>query len=200
MKMLLLGGFLGSGKTTVLNKILRAIAGEGARAAVIENEIGSVGIDDRLLEETGVKVTPLFGGCVCCEISGDLVRAVGQIEDEVGPDWLVVEMTGLALMTDMLSVLRRYGRSTLEIHPVSVLDMARFGRMYSAMRPVLERQLQGAELVLINKADIVPPTEEDLSRIAALAPGAVCRTVSAAQMEDDMLWRCIREGAGGENE
>ena len=107
MKMLLLGGFLGSGKTAVLNRVIRAVSQMGGTSAVIENEIGQIGVDDALVRETGIRVTPLFGGCVCCEISGDLVRAVGQIADEVNPDWLVVEMTGLALLTDVLFVLSR---------------------------------------------------------------------------------------------
>lgn len=196
MKMLLLGGFLGSGKTAVLNRVIRAVSQMGGTSAVIENEIGQIGVDDALVRETGIRVTPLFGGCVCCEISGDLVRAVGQIADEVNPDWLVVEMTGLALMTDVLSVLSRYGRPDIPIHPVSVVDASRFGMLSGVMAPVLERQLRGAELVLVNKADVVQPTQEQLEVIAGWAPGARIRTVSAEKTEDTVLWQTILEGVG----
>ena len=196
MEVLLFGGFLGSGKTTVINALLHDLTALGKTAATVENEIGAVGIDDVLVAQTGLKVTPLFGGCVCCEISGDLVRAVGQIADEVNPDWLVVEMTGLALMTDVLSVLSRYGRPDIPVHPVSVVDASRLGMLSGVMAPVLERQLRGAELVLVNKADVVQPTREQLEVIAGWAPGARIRTVSAEKTEDTILWQTILEGIG----
>ena len=65
--------------------------------AIIENEIGEAGVDDKLLSDGGFQVRPLFGGCVCCQITGDLVTAVEEIRKDLDPDWLIVEMTGLAV-------------------------------------------------------------------------------------------------------
>lgn len=193
MEIILFGGFLGSGKTTVINRLLRGMVADGLTAAVVENEIGQVGIDDALVSPGGIQVTPLFGGCVCCQISGDLLSAVHQIQDQVNPDWLVVEMTGLALMDGIRGVFARYGRAGLCLHTVSVVDMARWSRLIRAMEPMVTRQLQGADLVLVNKTDVTPATPEALDRIASLTGGRPCLSVSATALEDKAFWQLIKE-------
>lgn len=186
MRILVFGGFLGSGKTTVINKLIHAFDARGEKVAVIENEIGDVGIDDTLVSGVGVTVTPLFGGCVCCEISGNLLLAVQQIEREVAPDWLVVEMTGLALMESIRDVFQKYGGGA-EIRAVSVVDMARFDVILRAMRPVLGRQVRGADVVVINKTDVHPATEEAARVLDEISGGAPRMEVSATKEEGGEL-------------
>lgn len=193
MEVILIGGFLGSGKTTVVNRMLRGLTARGGTAAVVENELGTVGVDDALVARTGVQVTPLFGGCVCCQIAGDLLAAVGQIQAQVDPDYLVVEMTGLALMDGIRDVFARYGGGGLSLHTVSVVDMARWPKLIRAMGPVVRRQLAGADLVLVNKTDVAPAAPEALEEISTLAGGAPVRSISAANLEDEALWDLIKE-------
>lgn len=193
MQILLFGGFLGSGKTTVINRLLRGMTAEGHTAAVVENELGDVGIDDALVSQTGVQVTPLFGGCVCCQITGDLLTAVEKIEEQVNPDFLVVEMTGLAMMDSIRDVFVRYGRPGMVLHTISVVDMARWPKLLRAMEPLVRRQLAGAELVLVNKVDAASAGEEELAQISALAGGAPCRILSARTEEDAAVWHLIQE-------
>lgn len=193
MQVLLFGGFLGSGKTTVINRLLRDMTSAGLTAAVVENELGDVGIDDALVSQTGVQVTPLFGGCVCCQIAGDLLTAVGKIQEQVHPDFLVVEMTGLAMMDGIRDVFARYGKPELALHTISVVDMARWPKLLRAMEPLVRRQLSGAELVLVNKADAVSAKAEELEQISALAGGAPCRILSARAAEDGTVWHLLQE-------
>ena len=196
MKILLLGGFPGSGKTAVLNRVIRAIARLEGTSAVIEGEIGPMEADSAPGGEGRIAVEPLFRGCACCKLSGDPVQAVGLIADEVNPDWLVAEMTGLAMMDGVCAAFRRGGRPDIPVHPVCVVDAARFGVLSGVVGPVLEGQLRGAELVLVNKADVVRPTGEQLDLIARWADGARVRTVSAGKTEDTVLWQIILEGIG----
>jgi G3E family GTPase len=197
MRILVFGGFLGSGKTTIINRLIHAFDARGEKAAVIENEIGDIGIDDTLVSGTGVTVTPLFGGCVCCEISGNLLAAVKQIEQEVAPDWLVVEMTGLALMTSIKDVFEKYGGGAV-VKAVSVVDMARFDTIHRALRPVLNRQVRGADVVVINKTDVHPATEEAINILDEISSGAPCLEVSATRLEGEELLtkleRALSEG------
>lgn len=193
MHLLLFGGFLGSGKTTVINRVLRGMSAEGFAAAVVENEIGAVGIDDALISQTGVQVTPLFGGCVCCQIAGDLLTAVEKIEVQLAPDFLVVEMTGLALMDEIREVFARYGRPGLMLHTISVVDIARWSKLVRAMEPMVRHQLAGADLVLVNKVDVVPAGAREMEQISQLAGGAPCHGLSARLEADTAVWSLVQE-------
>ncbi len=74
MNLIIIAGFLGSGKTTVLLNIARSLADGGLKVAVIENEVGKIGIDDKVLAEEGiVNLRKLFSGCVCCQLRVDLL-------------------------------------------------------------------------------------------------------------------------------
>ncbi|MBO6010916.1 MAG: hypothetical protein J6P71_03850 [Oscillospiraceae bacterium] len=82
MKVLLLGGFLGSGKTSVLLRLAQYLVsrGEGgSKVMIIENEIGEVGVDDKLLKSQGLQVRELFAGCACCSGGADLINDIAYI-------------------------------------------------------------------------------------------------------------------------
>lgn len=179
MEILLIGGFLGGGKTTVLNRLLREMDAAGLKAAVIENEIGTTGIDDKTLSGSGVQITPLFGGCVCCQISGTFLAAVKEIEETVRPDWILVELTGLALMDDMRAAFRDYDGKPPVVHTLAVADAARWPVLLRACEPVIRCQLGDADVVLLNKTDVAPPTEELLAEVRSYCGGAPVLSISA---------------------
>lgn len=187
MEILIFAGFLGSGKTTVINRLLRGISERGQTAAIIENEIGDVGIDDVFFEGTGMSVTPLFGGCVCCQITGSLIEAAQRIEDEIKPDWLVVEMTGLALMSNIRQLFAKYGRDGIVVHTISVLDISRWEILNKALYSILVNQLTDADIILMNKTDISPVTPEIEEKIAEISRGALTLELVATQ-ENTELW------------
>lgn len=162
MDVLILGGFLGSGKTTLLLHLIehvRARSGKDVPVAVLENEIGSVGIDDQVLQGKGYAVTNMLSGCACCTLSGDLPRAVGDIQHDIDPDLLVIEATGLAVPQDMKANLRK--SLSLGARVCTVLDAFRWRRMLHPLRTLLQQQLKGADVVCINKTDLVDQAELD---------------------------------------
>ena len=95
VKVTLVYGFLGAGKTTLLRRLIPRLQSLG-RTAVLVNEFGREGIDQHVLRSTDIKVRELTGGCICCEVRGDLLAALVQIGREVAPERLIVEPTGLA--------------------------------------------------------------------------------------------------------
>ena len=193
MKLLIFSGFLGSGKTTLVQKVIRALTARGQTVAIIENEIGTTGIDQELLAETGIKITPLFGGCVCCQISGDLLTATVKIKEEVNPDWIVVELTGLATLTRIIDLFARYGDSSVPILAAAVVDASRWEVLYKIATPLLEKQLQGARVVIVNKSDIKKPTPALLEQLATLAPGALILPAVASEISGTDLWQKLEE-------
>ena len=155
MKILLFGGFLGSGKTTIIRAFIDAIvAGELGTIAIIENEIGEVGVDDTLLKEGSLEVKPLFGGCVCCEISGSLVVAVGEIHQQVNPDWLIIELTGVAELSNVKEVLSDYSVIELDTAAIAVVDGSRWHRL-QIIGDFMRDQIMGCDMIIVNKLDLL---------------------------------------------
>jgi len=105
MDVLLVSGFLGAGKTTLIKHLLTSEIGWIGKVAVIVNEVGEVGIDGTLLSGQNVDMVELTSGCICCTIQTDFIKAVQEIRDRVDPDFLVVEATGVAQPGDMFDIL-----------------------------------------------------------------------------------------------
>jgi G3E family GTPase len=161
MRILLVGGFLGSGKTSTILQVARQLTAAGETVAIIENEIGEAGIDDQLLADSGLTVKPLFGGCVCCQITGDLLQAIGEIETALAPGWLIVEMTGMAVPRTTASLVRKYcpGRACKVI---TLVDGGRWFELREALEPLVIAQLEGSDLIIVNKTDIAGSLIDDI--------------------------------------
>ena len=93
-KVIILSGFLGSGKTTVLVRMierLRQREGADFRIAIVENEIGSASVDSSIIQEAGYSVTEMLSGCVCCTLIGQLIPALSKLEEELDPHLVILE-------------------------------------------------------------------------------------------------------------
>lgn len=165
MKIAILGGFLGSGKTTVLIQLLGYLAGDPDAAAiksgqikvaVIENEIGEIGVDNAVVSGAGYHVKNLLAGCVCCTMTGDLVRSIERIQKDLAPEWIVVESSGVAYPKAMQALIQ----TTFGITPriTIVVDAKRWPRLLVAMQNLITGQLEAADTILINKTDLVSAT------------------------------------------
>ena len=195
METIIFGGFLGSGKTTLIQSIARAMVDEGNKVAIVENEIGEVGIDQKLVGGKGVSVTPLFGGCVCCQISGDLMEAIHDIHSEIQPDYLIVEMTGLARTTDMKQVFLRYGDRDVPLRAVAVVDCVRFLKLCEISPELMESQLAGADAVLMNKVDRTEVTPALREKVASLTRAPML-LVSGKDDGGERIWRRLKSKWG----
>ena len=193
VKVIILGGFLGSGKTTSLMLFARYLADvsdpdKEYKIVILENEVGEVGIDDQYLRGGGFQVDNLFAGCACCTVSGELVTAVEKIKREMTPEWLVIETTGIAypgLMKDNLQ-----NALGLESRIVILTDAARWKRLRIPMDGLLRGQIENCDAVLVNKIDLVQ--EDDLQSmeadIHAIEPDAPVYRISAVGEVSPEVW------------
>jgi len=153
--LIVLTGFLGSGKTSFLKHFIEYQTQRSRFVAVIQNEIGAVGLDGKLLDYA---VTEIDEGCVCCTLSGSLNRAVKGILASFDPDYIIVETTGLANPFNMLEEMDE------------LTDLARFDSILTvvdapnalqtlAEHPIAMDQLRAADIVMLNKRDLVDARE-----------------------------------------
>ncbi|MBR3309661.1 MAG: cobalamin biosynthesis protein P47K [Lachnospiraceae bacterium] len=159
MKLIILGGFLGSGKTSVLIPLAKEmIEAEGGadgstKVAIIENEIGQVGIDTAFTDDTGLYTTELFNGCVCCSIAGSLMDSLAQMEEKMHPEWVILETTGLARPGDVAQQLHEYYDEDMNITIFNILDSRRWLKLVPVVGTLIDDQVEAADYVLMNKID-----------------------------------------------
>ncbi len=163
MKLLLISGFLGSGKTTLLLEIARRLAAGSQKIAIIENEVGEVGIDGQYLRQEGLEVQEMFGGCVCCTLSVDLVTTLKKLDRLVQPETVILEATGIARPGDIVPTVRRYAPMVDEIQVLVLVDAPRYEMLLDVMNPMVTAQIGAADIVAINKIDEID--DEALDRI-----------------------------------
>lgn len=156
-----LTGYLGAGKTTLLNRILTHE--HGKKVAVIVNEFGEVGIDNQLVIDTDEEIFEMNNGCICCTVRGDLIRIIGNLMKRRHKfDHLVIETTGLA---DPAPVIQTFFmdedmRDQLELDAVvTVVDAKHIWQHWDADEA--QEQIAFADVILLNKTDLVPPEQLD---------------------------------------
>jgi G3E family GTPase len=159
-----LTGFLGAGKTTLLNRILTTE--HGRRVAVIVNEFGEVGIDHHLLLSSDQEIVEMSNGCICCTVRGDLVRTLfGLLEQRDSFDTLMIETTGLADPAPVVQTFFIDDRIRSEFRMNGVVTVVDSKHIFQQLdrSPEAKEQIAFADLVLLNKMDLISP--EDLSEL-----------------------------------
>jgi len=165
MKVIIIGGFLGSGKTTTLLSLGKHLVENGRKIAIIVNEVGEVGVDGETLSLGGVPTKELTGGCICCTMLDSMKKTLEIIMSEYGPDTLIIEPTGLAFPFQIKAGIEEMNIEGVNFAPVVTLVDASV--MYEDMQKVpnfVVNQVEESEIVCINKIDLV-----DTKAIASVA-------------------------------
>ena len=160
MKITQIAGFLGCGKTTLLLKLSRKIAGEGERKiALVVNEIGEIPVDGKIFEESGMQVKDIGGGCICCEVASTFAKTIYRLYKDFNPDHVLVEPTGVAV-PHQVKLAARMGSRDAKIsigpaivlfdatRPAELLDMDMLGQLVTT-------QIKDADVIAISKVDAV---------------------------------------------
>jgi G3E family GTPase len=164
---LVVSGFLGSGKTTLVSYLLKEAQATGTRLAVVSNEFGALGIDQALLGQRGEAYVELEGGCVCCQLSDELVNTLQMLWQRVCPDGVIVETSGVALPFDtQLQVWREPVCRWVDDDMAVVVVNAEQLFEQRDLEGTFEDQVSSADLLLLNKIDLAP--EESIGQLEAI--------------------------------
>ena len=197
---LIVSGFLGSGKTTLVGHLLDEARRKGWKLAIISNEFGDTGIDRALLDAGEEGFVELDGGCVCCRLSDALVETVERVLDRADPDLLVLETSGVALPGEILVQFWRppLDERLTEETVVVVVDAERLADGQAFDETTLA-QIESADVFLLNKCDRADADAQATieRRLLDIAPDKrVIRTTQAKVSFDDLLdTRSARERA-----
>lgn len=184
MDMLVISGFLGSGKTTmVLATVGRIIEVTGKKVVIIVNDFGKIGIDGKVMEKYGLSVTEMPSGCICCTLGSDFLETVRTVAEKFRPDLVIVEPTGIADPANIRDTMKLYRGPVGGIKIVVVVDAVRFQLILKALTNPLKNQLNAADIILINKVDEATPeaVEEVKGSLRALGIDKTVIVTSATE-------------------
>lgn len=151
----IVSGFLGAGKTTLVNRILSG--DHGLKIAVIVNDVGTIDVDAKLLASKSDGIVSLKNGCVCCSMRPDLVQHVGELVAEQAPDHIVIEASGVSEPGSIVRTLE-YPELVKKVFVnavVTVIDAEQFPGLSGTSRFLANEQLAEADIVILNKSDLV---------------------------------------------
>ncbi|MBO0332146.1 GTP-binding protein [Sneathiella sp. CAU 1612] len=167
--MTVLGGFLGSGKTTLVNHLLRHA--DGKRIMVLVNDFGELPIDQDLIAAKDGNILTLANGCACCSMGADLYKAFAAALDYApAPDHLLIEASGVAEPKRIANFARAEPDLTLN-GVITMVDAVNFEktRTDNRLSDIVEAQITGAHMLLLNKCDLVPT--QDLEKCESVLRG-----------------------------
>ncbi len=174
-------GYLGSGKTTVLNHLLRNAG--GLRLAILVNEFGELAIDEDLIEATGDDIISIAGGCVCCSFGSDLTAALMDLSQmNPRPDHILIEASGVAVPGSIVAAIGLLdGFSPDGVVVLADAETIRRNARDKYMGDTVTRQLNDADILLLNKADLVSADELKATRLWLNRQGLQARIVETVQ-------------------
>lgn len=150
----IISGFLGSGKTTLIKKLLK----EGLNnenIAIIENEYGTVGIDGSILKSDNIKVKEITSGCICCSISKDFKSAIKEIIKKYNPDRIIIEPSGVAKLSQIVKEITSdiNSENILINMKITVVDAVNFEQYFDNFGEFFIDQISNAKTILLSKTD-----------------------------------------------
>ena len=186
MKILVVSGFLGAGKTTFIRTLAERTKKD---FAVMENEYGAVNVDGDLLEQTkDLNIWELTEGCICCSMQNDFATSILTIANTVDPEYLIVEPTGVGMLSKIIENIQKieYERITL-LEPLTILDGTMYDRCMSEFSEICEDQIQSAGRILVSKMESAAENERCSlkQKLTALNPEAeICVSHYTEQGDD----------------
>jgi G3E family GTPase len=201
MKVMIIGGFLGSGKTTTLRSLGRHLVEKGHKIAIIVNEIGEVGVDGETISGSGLVTKELTSGCICCSLRISMEYTLQTLVEEYNPDIVIIEPTGIAFPMQIKEHIELMDVEDLSFSPVvSLVDASRINMEISQVPVFIANQIKESEIVCINKIDLVDAeTVASVTRtVMQLNPDALVIEFSAKKMDDK--FRMFIDLLAGESE
>ena len=160
----IISGFLGAGKTTLIQKLIKEVYA-GKKVVLVENEFGEIGIDGGFLKDAGIVVNEINSGCICCTLQGDFRNALQEVVKKYNPDHIIIEPSGVGKLSDILAVVKDVEGLQLNSYS-TVVDAKRCEIYHKNFKEFFDDQISTAACVILSRTQLVE--EETLQKDIAI--------------------------------
>ena len=156
VKIDIISGFLGAGKTTLIKKLLKE-AFEGEQVVLIENEFGEIGIDGGFLKDAGIEIREMNSGCICCSLVGDFGASLKEVVETYHPDRILIEPSGVGKLSDVIKAVQGVEEDVdIQLNSYTTVVDAKKCKMYMRnFGEFFDNQVQYAGAIIMSRTDIV---------------------------------------------
>ena len=156
VKIDIISGFLGAGKTTLIKKLLKE-AVEGEQVVLIENEFGEIGIDGGFLKDAGIEIREMNSGCICCSLVGDFGASLKEVVEKYHPDRILIEPSGVGKLSDVIKAVQGVEEDVdIQLNSYTTVVDAKKCKMYMRnFGEFFDNQVQYAGAIIMSRTDIV---------------------------------------------
>ncbi len=151
----IISGFLGAGKTTLIKKLLKE-ALNGTKVVLIENEFGEIGIDGGFLKESGIEITEMNSGCICCSLVGDFETSLKQVMEQYSPERILIEPSGVGKLSDVMRAIQNIADTSEEMElnsAVTVVDVSKAKVYIKNFGEFFVNQIENAGTIILTRTD-----------------------------------------------
>ena len=190
-------GFLGAGKTTLIQKLIKDVFA-GKNVVLVENEFGEIGIDGGFLQEAGIEVTEINSGCICCTLQGDFQEALKLVVEKYHPDHIVIEPSGVGKLSDILKIIKSV--DGLELNSYSaVVDAKRCQIYHKNFKEFFDDQIATAACVILSRTQMVSDDvlQADVAIIRELNPEARIITTPWDELTGTAMMEAMEGSSSG---
>lgn len=151
----IISGFLGAGKTTLIKKLLReALVGE--KVVLIENEFGEIGIDGSFLKDSGIQISEMNSGCICCSLVGDFEKSLTEVLEQLTPDRIIIEPSGVGKLSDIIAAVEKLGRTDICLNSfTTVVDAKKCKTYLKNFGEFFCNQVENARAIILSRSQDV---------------------------------------------
>lgn len=175
----IISGFLGAGKTTFIKKMIDEVY-NGEKLVLIENEFGEVGIDGGFLKDSGIEISEMNSGCICCSLVGDFAKNLQEVLDKFSPDRILIEPSGVGKLSDvMASVIDLEKTHDVKVNAlVTVVNALKASKQMKAFGEFFNNQIEYATTVVLSRSQKATPEQLEfcVKQIQKLNPKAAIIT------------------------
>ena len=199
----IISGFLGAGKTTFIKKMLEDVF-KGEKIVLIENEFGEIGIDGGFLKDSGIEISEMNSGCICCSLVGDFGKNLREVIERFHPDRILIEPSGVGKLSDVMKSVQDVEKEQdVKLNGrITVVNTLKATKQMKAFGEFFNNQIEYATVVVLSRTQNAKPeqTEVVVKAVQEKNPKAAIITTPWEEIDGKQIYKVIEEKKSLEEE